>query len=85
MLARLHVRLETISAHNLMRVRTTNQPRIYERVQALDCELRACKAHHSRAVSSVWDLHLRVRDARKREREKRRDLHDTNDCFRAQL
>jgi hypothetical protein len=64
MLARLHISLEAVSTHNLMRMRTTNKSRIDEWIESFDRELGACKAHHRGAT-------LRLRAARKNKRVKK--------------
>lgn len=46
MLARLHLSLEAIPSNNLMRMRTSNEARIDQRVKSFHCQLRAGEAHH---------------------------------------
>jgi hypothetical protein len=57
MLARLHISLEAVSTHNLMRMWTTNKSRVDEWIEALDCELGACEAHHGGATLCLRTTH----------------------------
>ena len=64
-----------------MRMRTSDKARIYERIEALDCELRTCEAHHRCAARDV----LRLRSTQEGERIECRDLHAFTEGTRKDL
>jgi hypothetical protein len=57
MFARLHVGLEAVSTHNLMRMRASDKSWIDKRIETLNCELRTREAHHRRSTSLVLRLY----------------------------
>jgi hypothetical protein len=86
MLPRLHISLEAVSTHDLMCMRTAQEPRIYKGIESFDGELGTGKAHHRCATRIV----LRVGGAQKSEHMEYSDLHDRNklfkcECWRSQI
>jgi hypothetical protein len=75
MLPRLHISLEAVPTHNLMRMRATHKPRIDKRIKTFNCELRTGEAHHWRATRLV----LRPGNTQKGERREYGDPHDCNE------
>jgi hypothetical protein len=51
-----HVRPEAVPPDNLVCMRTSDDSRVDQRIQALDSKLRACETHHRCAATNILSL-----------------------------